>query len=692
MKIHSTSPDTAWQADSYLSNGLVGLRVGKIPLPGGTALANGFNGLSPIKRTEEYAPVPYPLGGDIQWQGVWLSQRPDLARLVRQEHDFATGELRTEFVFEVSEKSLHVEVLLFCSRTQPSLVLQEIRATPSSGGSLVLQAQIDPTGVDGSLSYRCMPDRAQDAVLQWRSRGELSTVGLSFTTTFEGHARAVRSRNDYGQEEDSQITRYEIEAIRDKPATLRQITAVVPELLHREPHWQAARLVAMGSWLGFDALREANRKAWTDLWLGRVKISGDQKWQDIVDSAYYYLHSSVCSATPCSIAPFGLSRYREYSGHVFWDTESFMFPPVLFTAPDAALAMLEYRSRRLDAARDNARLNGYRGVQFPWQSGVHGQELTSYYSGGAGGLAEQHVTLDVAFAFAQYVHVTGDEQFLREKAWPVLSGAAEWISSRVVETDRGFEIRHITGIDEGIDNVHNNAETNGLATIILREAIGFARRLGHAPPGEWTSIAREMVLPIDPLTNVLLKHDDYEYNGGICNPETLMLYFPFGWKHSPSVDVATMRYHLDLAHTYLGQPMNSCNFAVWAARSGNTALAREFLEKGTAARVIEPAMQFIESVRDLKSGCPPTIFLTACGALLNACMLGFTGLHPDSGEPSAWSSCPAVLPDGWEAITIDRVFLRGAAYSISVRSGASASLTPVNEVPVRPTQNPEPVS
>src|SRR5438477_12379230 len=60
---------------------------------------------------------------------------------------------------------------------------------------------------------------------------------------------------------------------------------------------------------------------------------------------------------------------RYYLGQVMCDNEAFVFPPILLTDPRAADALLYYRSERPHAARRNAALNGYRGLQFPWASG-----------------------------------------------------------------------------------------------------------------------------------------------------------------------------------------------------------------------------------------------------------------------------------------------------------------------------------
>ena len=69
---------------------------------------------------------------------------------------------------------------------------------------------------------------------------------------------------------------------------------------------------------------------------------------------------------------FGLARwpdYHYYYGHVMWDIETFSVPALTLLYPSAARTLLEYRSSVIPAARANAKLNGYDGLQFPWESG-----------------------------------------------------------------------------------------------------------------------------------------------------------------------------------------------------------------------------------------------------------------------------------------------------------------------------------
>jgi trehalose/maltose hydrolase-like predicted phosphorylase len=75
--------------------------------------------------------------------------------------------------------------------------------------------------------------------------------------------------------------------------------------------------------------------------------------------------------------------------------------------------------------------------------------------------------MDVAMAFIAYYQISGDEVFLRERAWPVVKGVADWIESRVTKTKRGYEILFVTGIDEGTDNVGNDSFTNIICKTVL---------------------------------------------------------------------------------------------------------------------------------------------------------------------------------------------------------------------------------
>lgn len=151
-------------------------------------------------------------------------------------------------------------------------------------------------------------------------------------------------------------------------------------------------------------------------------------------SALYHLYSFAREGTAYSLSPMGLSGLG-YNGHVFWDAEVWMFPPLLALQPEIAKSMLEYRFQRLAAARQNALSHGFKGAMFPWESASEGQESTPVWA--LTGPFQQHVTGCVGWAFWQYYEVTQDRQWLRERGYPVLKEVADFWASRVERNGPG---------------------------------------------------------------------------------------------------------------------------------------------------------------------------------------------------------------------------------------------------------------
>jgi trehalose/maltose hydrolase-like predicted phosphorylase len=98
---------------------------------------------------------------------------------------------------------------------------------------------------------------------------------------------------------------------------------------------------------------------------------------------------------------------------------------------------------------------------------------------GSAAWREDHASLDIARAFALCADATGDDAFLRDKAWPVLSGVAEWVKSRVTKRRGKYEIRASMGIAERKSPSDNAIFTNISARTILLDAISAAKRLNR---------------------------------------------------------------------------------------------------------------------------------------------------------------------------------------------------------------------
>jgi trehalose/maltose hydrolase-like predicted phosphorylase len=663
---------------AYLANGVIGLRVRDNPLAAGMALLCGYSGLHPQKKIEAAAVAPYPLAADLALNGVWLSDMPHRLTVLDQAYDFATGELTSRLRFEAQGVGADIEVLTFCCRHQPTLVVQEVAVRTDMACDLSLRAAVDISAIPGRLEARTRrtPGGGHDfdGSLLWQSEGGFSRCGIALVTQLSGGAK---HQGAGGGERGSLVTQYGVRARAGKTYRLRQIASLVPSVMHSNPDRQAERLVALGAHQGFDELRKANRAEWRELWKGRIVLHGaSRRWQQLADAAFFYVNTSVHAGSPSSTSMFGLATWHDYHyyyGHVMWDIESFSVPPLMLLQPEAAQALLEYRWRNLGGARSNAQLYGRRGLQFPWESApTNGQEAAP--APGTAAWHEDHVSLDVALAFARYAQASGDGNFLRDKAWPVLCGVAEWIASRAHRTRDGWEIRRSMGIAERKRESDNEAFTMLSAKLVLEQALEAAALLKRPAGAQWREIAQRLKLPM--RDGILVSHDGFrstEEKG--ATPSPLMGVFPLGMLQGP-VATATLDYYLARAQDYIGSPMLSAFYGVWAARRGDRKRALKLLDEGYGQFVTGRFLQTLEYRPDKFPEQPQAgPFFANMGGFLMSLLFGFTGLQIGPGEVESWSRDIAALPQGWSAIEVDRVWIKGRPAALRAQSGKKSEVT-----------------
>jgi hypothetical protein len=664
---------------AYVSNGLIGIRVLDIPLLPGVVLVNGFSGLHPQVQVDSAAEAPYPLAGDVAINGVWLRTVPHQANFVEQRYDFGTGELHTSFTFSAGGTTARIDVLTFCSQKQPTLVAQEVSIQVDAACDLAVRAIVDIDRIHGRLARRTLGTPggggpAGDGSLAWESLGAQSRCGVGYAVDFVGDERHERKPVDWGLDS-GLATEIGVKARPGRSYRLRQIASVVPSALHEDPDREAGRLATRGAADGFDALREENRTEWAELWKGRILIdAADDRWQRLADAAFFYLNTSVHPSAPASTSIYGLAQWKDYHyyyGHVMWDIEMFSVPPLTLLQPDAARTLLGYRTRTLPSARKNAKLYGRRGVQFPWETGPHHGEESSPGAGHAAWY-EDHVSLDVAWAFMQYAHATGDRRFLAEQAVPVVYGVADWITSRVTPRDGGFAFRQTMGIAERKSPVDNDAFTVMAAASVLTEAIACAERLGDDVPPAWRQVLDGLALPRRVRTGALASHDGFrrdEEKG--ATPGPLAGLFPLWFPLEADIAEATLDFYLSIASDYVGSPMLSALYGVWAAWAGDRALARRLLEEGYAELIGGRFLQTLEQSPTRYPEKPRSgPFFANLGGFLMDLLYGLPAIRVGPGDPRTWPQRRVVLPDGWRSIEVERVWIRRQPMRLVARHGA----------------------
>jgi protein-glucosylgalactosylhydroxylysine glucosidase len=680
--IISPDPLTEWPTanlPAYLSNGLVGLRFGRMPWVSGVTNVNGFEGMDPANVVEASARVPYLLGGDMSIGNTALSASPETVRLHEARYDFSCGEVRTRLHFDGHDARATLDMVTFCSRTQPALVLNQADLRVDRDCDLTLTKVIDTRGVPGRCVDRqvdipgALAGKPVDGMMQWSSFGDLSTCGIAYLTELTGAEEVNREvdRSRFGP----LSTTYSFRAHPDRQYRMRRVMSVLPQALHNEPEVHAVRQLQAGWMRGFDRLREDNRAAWDELWKGRVVLVGaPARWQALADAAFFYLHTSTHPSALSSSSVFGLAywpNYHYYRGHVMWDVETFALPTLILTNPDAARGILDFRRTRLSGARANAAAAGRLGVQYPWESSLcHGQEAAPVDAATAA--FEHHVSLDVAVAFARYFHATGDREFAVEQAWPVISGVAEWLGSRVERTARGYEIRGVIGIAESGSTVDNSAFVNMAAAVTLREAATLGRTLGRGTPDAWERVASEIVIPIDHDSGVILNHDGYHPDERMGEtPEAPAGLFPLGFVTDTDTERRTFEFYLELAHKYAGAPMLSPMLGVYGARVGDRKAALDLFERGYADFIVEPftiTAEFSPKVYTEQPLAGP--FTANLGGFLMACLYGLSGLRLKPGPVESWCERPVTMPQGWDGVHVERLWAHRRPAGLTAEHGA----------------------
>ncbi len=479
---------------------------------------------------------------------------------------------------------------------------------------------------------------------------------------------------------------------RDVPAD--RIVETTMEHIHAQPEWERGV--------------EQNNAAWAKEWEQTdVIIEGDDDAQRAVrfDLFQMLIAAPRDNDGGVSIGAKTLSGFG-YRGHVFWDTEIFMLPLFIFTAPDIARGLLDYRYTRLDAARENARSRGCEGAQFPWESAETGEEVTpTWFPDPANRLRliriwtgdiEIHISADVAYATHQYWRATGEDAwFIAHGAEMILDSAkfyasrAEWDSEH-----QRYEYNEVIGPDEYHERVNNNAYTNRMAQWNLQTALEVLDWLRAEAPAradeltaaldltparldQWRDVIARMYFPIeasglieqfegyfglkpvfmsaleprDMSTQQLFGIEGSQERQAIKQPDVLMLLYLLRDHFDNAVARVNYDYYNPRTdHTY-GSSLGPAISALMACAVGKPGDAYEHFYRAAFA-----------DLRDLRGNSGDGIHGAAAGGAWQVLVFGFAGLRY---TPEGWTTAP-VLPEKWTRLAF-KFLLRGKWQQVEVK-------------------------
>lgn len=421
---------------------------------------------------------------------------------------------------------------------------------------------------------------------------------------------------------------------------------------HDDPLNEAERMTIFAKLEGRDRLIQFHTKAWDELWKSDIIIEGDDMAQQDVHSMLYHLYSFVREGTALSPSPMGLSGLG-YNGHVFWDTELWMYPAILVLHPEIAKSLVEYRFQRLEAARRNAFSHGFKGAMFPWESAATGVEETPVWA--LSGPFEHHITACVGIAAWNYYCVTQDKEWLLQKGWPILKETAAFWASRVERNGPGkYEINNVVAADEWAENINNDAFTNAAAKSVLKYATEAAKVLSISADPDWLQVAAN--IPILKMEDDVTREHASYHGEGIKQADVNLLAYPLKEITDPAQIRKDLSYYSSRIPNQGTPAMTQAIFALLYARLGDGETAYHWFKEAYEPNLNPP----FRVIAETKGGTNP-YFATGAGGIIQSLLMGFGGLEITS---NGIIQVKTTLPKHWKSLTITGVGLQKKTFVI----------------------------
>ena len=625
-----------------VANGMVGIVSSPEPMRVTDVVLNGVYDYYQRGRVSNILKTFNHVNMNLDVDGGRISRR-DISNYT-QTLDMRQAALTT--TFDVGEK-LSVKHTMMSLRHLPYTALVVVEVTAKQDVTITPMSVIEaPVHLADVRNYYAEIDRPHVLIPLMTSVGRSPsgklTVAASNSFVFEephgSEPKLIHEDWDYNMH----LTKFYKKLKAGETYRFSLVASTVASSQYNDPQNEAERLTIFAALEGRERLLKRHIAEWEKLWKSDIIVEGDVNVQRDIRFALYHLYSFARAGTAYSLSPMGLSGLG-YNGHVFWDTELWMYPPILMLQPDIAKSLLEYRFERLDAARQNAFSHGYAGAMFPWESSADGSEDTPVWA--LTGPFQHHITGCVGWAAWKYYQVTGDKEWLRTRGYPILKEVGDFWASRVERNGPGhYDINNVIGANEWQENIDNNAFTNGMAITSLRYAAQAARELGLSPNPDWEHVADN--IPILKFPDGVTR-ENATYDGVmIKQADVNLLAYPLDIVSDRQQILKDLEYYTPRMSPG-GPAMGNAILVTLYAKLGQHERAAALFSKSYKPNEVPPFGVLSET-----AGGTNPYFATGAGGMLQAVLAGFGGLEiTDQGVVQKGG----MLPKGWGKLKITGV-------------------------------------
>jgi alpha,alpha-trehalase len=491
-----------------------------------------------IVNVPNWLPVTFTLA-----DGEWFDVRRLEVIGYRQELDLRWGVLtRVVRARDAAGRVTRVTQRRFVDMSQPHLAALEIAIVGENwSGPIEVRSALDGTvtnaGVARYQGLRCdhlvpVEQGAVDddgAYVQVQTRQSHIFVAEAARTRVMIDRRRVSDRPQVFAKPGHVEQAWSVEVEQGASLTIEKVVALHTSRDHAISEPGLAASAAIEGVGGFADLLADHVLAWDQLWRRfDLPLTGQPEAELALRLHIFHLLQTVSLNSiglDCGVPARGLHG-EAYRGHIFWD-ELFIFPLLNLRLPVLTRSMLDYRFRRLAPARRAARREGRAGAMFPWQSGSDGREETQtvHLNPRSGrwlpdnSRLQRHIGIAVAYNAWSYYQVTGDVEFLRFRAAPMIIDVARFLAdlANYNEALDRYEIKGVMGPDEyhdgypgaDVPGLDNNAYTNVMTVWVVSRALEI---LGLLPDQQ----AQELQAHLRLTTNDLDRWNDIARKMRVC--------------------------------------------------------------------------------------------------------------------------------------------------------------------------------
>lgn len=376
--------------------------------------------------------------------------------------DIKQGKLFRNVTWIVDGVELTAQFCRFLDMQQYNRAYQQVVFTANKPCQVRVEANIRFDETHFGQPSRWQVEQVLDNGLMCKTQSTNQTVACLMDCNVDGNSCHTT------QQQGKILTQlFNVDLQPNKPSTFTRLIAVTSSKQGEKVVCKAQQEIASAVAEGYNKAFERNTNYWQQFWQkSDIQIDGDIENQQGIRFCIFQLQQTYHGANEQNnIGAKGLTG-EAYSGHAFWDTETYCLPYYLFNNLQAARNLLEYRYSTLNSARKRAKDLDCDGACYPIAT-LNGDEACTLW---------QHASLQmqpstaVAYGIYHYYNVSGDKQFLFGHGAEMLVEICRYLVTRGQwdGNNNYFGYYCVMGPDEFQMMVNHNTYTNYMAQKTLR--------------------------------------------------------------------------------------------------------------------------------------------------------------------------------------------------------------------------------